>query len=89
MHSSRPQAAFPYQRLLDENGRRSRDDPEFELADTGVFDEGRYFDVELTYAKAAPDDICIRVECFNRAADPAILHVLPTVWFRNTCRASA
>jgi Glycosyl hydrolase family 63 C-terminal domain len=79
-----PQAAFPYQRLTDESGRRSRHDPEFELVDTGIFDDNRYFDVELTYAKGGPEDICIRVQCANRGPDPAPLHVLPTLWFRNT-----
>ena len=79
-----PQAAFPYERLVQENHRRTRLDPEYELVDTGVFDEDRYFDVELTYAKAAPDDICLRIDCTNRGPDPAPLHLLPTVWFRNT-----
>ncbi len=79
-----PQAAFPYERLVEENARRTRADPEFELVDTGVFDGHRYFDVELTYAKVSPDDICLRIDCTNRGPDPAPLHVLPTVWFRNT-----
>ena len=79
-----PQAEFPYDRLVDENRRRDRTDPEFEVLDTGVFDDDRYFDVTLTYAKADPDDICIVVDCANRGPDPAPLHVLPTLWFRNT-----
>ena len=79
-----PQAEFPYERLREENGRRSRRDPEFELADTGVFDGGRTFDVTAEYAKAGPDDILIRVGIANRAPEPATLHLLPTLWFRNT-----
>ncbi|MBP1687207.1 MAG: uncharacterized protein H6Q33_3350 [Deltaproteobacteria bacterium] len=79
-----PQAEFPYGRLVDENRRRGRQAFEFELLDTGVFDNDRYFDVNLEYAKAAPEDILIRVQVTNRGAEPAPLHVLPTVWFRNT-----
>ncbi|MGH9126483.1 MAG: MGH1-like glycoside hydrolase domain-containing protein [Acidimicrobiales bacterium] len=79
-----PQAEFPYQRLVDESRRRSRADPEFELIDTGIFDGDRYFEVELTYAKASPDDLCIRIRCTNVGPDLATLHVLPTLWFRNT-----
>jgi hypothetical protein len=79
-----PQAAFPYDQLVVENRSRDRDQREFELVDTGVFDDGRYFDVELTYAKAAPEDICIRVVATNRGPETAPLHVLPTLWFRNT-----
>jgi len=79
-----PQAAFPYARLRDENRRRTRLDPEFELRDTGVFDQNRFFDVLVEYAKASPEDILIRITAFNRGAEPATLHVLPTVWFRNT-----
>lgn len=79
-----PQAEFPYARLIDENRARGRDRREFELVDTGIFDGGRYFDVEVTYAKADPDDLCIRIDCTNRGPDPAPLHVLPTLWFRNT-----
>jgi hypothetical protein len=79
-----PQAEFPYPRLVDENRRRSRHDPEFELADTGVFDDGRYFDVVAEYAKAAPEDILVRVTVTNRGPDAAPLHLLPTLWFRNT-----
>jgi hypothetical protein len=79
-----PQAAFPYAQLVEENRRRGRDDFEFELLDTGVFAGDRYFDVFVEYAKAAPDDLLIVVEVVNRGPDPAPLHVLPTVWFRNT-----
>ncbi len=79
-----PQAEFPYDRLLEENRRRTRLDPEFELADTGVFEEGRYFDVITEYAKAAPDDILVRITAANRGPEPAVLHLLPTLWFRNT-----
>ncbi len=79
-----PQAAFPYQALVDENGRRGRAEPEFELGETGVFDDGRYFDVLVTYAKASPDDLCIVIEVTNRGDQPATIHVLPTLWFRNT-----
>src|SRR6266566_1545259 len=79
-----PQAAFPYQRLIDENRRRSRQDPEYELLDTGVFDGNRYVDVFVEYAKAAPEDILIRVRAVNRGPEPAILYLLPTIWFRNT-----
>jgi mannosylglycerate hydrolase MGH1-like protein len=79
-----PQAAFPYADLVAENRRRGKDDPEYELADTGVFDGDRYFDVVAEYAKAGPDDILIQVTVSNRGPEPAPLHVLPTLWFRNT-----
>ncbi len=79
-----PQAAFPYERLVQENARRTRDDPEYELIDTGVFAENRYFDVFAEYAKAAPDDILIRITVANRGPDHARLHLLPTLWYRNT-----
>ena len=78
-----PQAAFPYGTLVRENARRTRQDPEFELAETGVFAASRYFDVEIEYAKAEPEDILIRVTVTNRGPDDARLHVLPTIWFRN------
>jgi hypothetical protein len=78
-----PQAEFPYARLLDENRKRSKQKPEFELADAGVFDEGRYFDVRVTAAKAAPEDLLIRIEATNRGPEAAALHVLPQLWFRN------
>src|SRR5438876_4098977 len=79
-----PQAAFPYQQLIDENRRRSRQDPEYELLDTGVFDGNRYFDVFVEYAKVAPEDILIRIRAINRGTQPATLYLLPTLWFRNT-----
>ena len=79
-----PQAEYPYARLVEENRRRGRHDPEFELLDTGLFDGNRYFDVSAEYAKAAPDDILIRITAANRSPEPAILHLLPTLWFRNT-----
>ncbi len=79
-----PQAAFPYEWLVQENARRGRTQPEFELLDTGVFAENRYFDVTVEYAKAATDDILVRVTAVNRGPEPAALHLLPTLWFRNT-----
>ncbi len=79
-----PQAEFPYAALVAENRRRGRRDPEYELADTGVFDGGRYFDVEVEYAKASPDDVLVRITAANRGPEPAELHVLPQLWFRNT-----
>jgi Glycosyl hydrolase family 63 C-terminal domain len=79
-----PQAEFPYTQLVEENRRRSRLEPEFELADTGIFNGNRYFDVFAEYAKNSPDDILIRVTVVNRGPDAAKLHLLPTVWFRNT-----
>jgi mannosylglycerate hydrolase MGH1-like protein len=79
-----PQVEFPYGRLLEENRRRGRKQPEFELIETGVFDEDRYFDVLAEYAKAAHDDILIRVTVSNRGPESARLHLLPTLWFRNT-----
>jgi hypothetical protein len=79
-----PHRAFPYDRLVAENARRGRGDPEFEIDDTGIFDERRYFDVFVEYAKAGPDDILIRVTCANRGPDPAALHLLPTLWHRNS-----
>src|SRR6185503_9411897 len=78
-----PQSEFPYQRLVEENRRRGREQSEFELTDTGVFDENRYFDVFAEYAKGGPDDILIRLTLANRGPAPATLHVLPTLWFRN------
>jgi hypothetical protein len=79
-----PQAEFPYTRLLEENRRRSRDHLEFELTDTGVFNEQKYFDIYAEYAKASPDDILIRLTVANRGPEKAVLHLLPTLWFRNT-----
>ncbi|MDQ3907225.1 MAG: glucosidase, partial [Acidobacteriota bacterium] len=79
-----PQGGFPYQRLIEENRARGRDGGEFEIADAGVFDEGRYFDVTVEYAKGAPNDVLIRLTISNRASEAAAIHVLPTIWFRNT-----
>ncbi len=79
-----PQAAYPYDRLVAENRRRGRDSLEFELIETGVFDNGRYFDVFVEYAKAAPEEILIRIQAVNRGPETAELHLLPTLWFRNT-----
>jgi hypothetical protein len=79
-----PQRQFPYAQLIDENRRRGKDDPEFELIDTGVFDDNRYFDVVTEYAKRSPSDILIRITVHNRGPETADVHVLPQLWFRNT-----
>jgi hypothetical protein len=79
-----PHAAFPYDRLVEENRRRGRDVPEYELLDTGVFDDDRYFDVLVEYAKVTPEDVIIVLSATNRGPDEAPLHLLPTLWFRNT-----
>src|SRR5438105_5865007 len=79
-----PQRAFPYADLAAENRRRGRGEPEYELIDTGVFTEDRYFDVFDEYAKVDAEDILIRITAANRGPEPAPLHVLPTLWFRNT-----
>ncbi len=79
-----PQAEFPYRRLIEENRNRDGQGPEHELLDTGAFDGDRYFDVFVEYAKASPDDICIRIKAFNRGPEAAPLHILPHLWFRNT-----
>src|SRR5271165_5278595 len=79
-----PQATFPYNTLIEENRRRGKTEPEFELIDTGVFDGNRYFDVEIEYAKADVDDILMQVTIHNRAEEAAPLHVLPQLWARNT-----
>ncbi len=78
-----PQAAFPYGDLLETNGRRNRNEMEYELLDTGVFKDDRYFDVFVEYAKAGPDDILVKITAVNRGPDAAELHLLPTLWFRN------
>jgi hypothetical protein len=78
-----PQCEYPYQQLIEEN-RSRQNDREFELLDTGIFDDNRYFDIFVEYAKAGPDDICIRIEIFNRGPETAELHVMPHLWFRNT-----
>ena len=79
-----PQTAFPYQDLVEENGRRGKHDPEYELLDTGAFDDDRYWVVEVDYVKADVDDIVMVVRATNAGPDAATLHVLPTAWFRNT-----
>jgi hypothetical protein len=79
-----PQSAFPYARLVEENRQRGKQGGEFELMDTGIFDEDRYFDVFVEYAKAGPEDILMRITIHNRGPDEAVIHVLPQLWFRNT-----
>jgi hypothetical protein len=79
-----PQAAFPYAWLVEENRRRGKGQPEFELLDTGVFDDDRYFDVFVEYAKAGPEDVLMRITAHNRGPDAATLHLLPQLWLRNT-----
>jgi len=79
-----PQAEYPYAKLVEENARRTRHEREYDLMDTGVFDEDRYFDVFVEYAKAGTDDICILLRAVNRGPEAAELHLLPTLWFRNT-----
>jgi len=79
-----PQQAFPYTQLVEENQKRGYHDPEFELADTGIFDNNQYTDVFVEYAKQTDEDILIQVSIVNRAAEPKTLHLLPTLWFRNT-----
>ncbi len=79
-----PQAEFPYAQLVAENRRRGKSDLEFELADTGVFDSERYFDVFAEYSKKSPDDILIRITVVNRGPEAAAIYLLPTLWFRNT-----
>jgi hypothetical protein len=79
-----PQQEYPYQLLVEENARRSRQEEEYELMDTGIFNEDKYFDVFVEYAKAGTDDILVKITIHNRSVDTAALHVLPTAWFRNT-----
>jgi len=79
-----PQAAYPYARLVEENARRGRHEPAFNLQDAGVFEQGRYWDVEVLYAKTSPDEIHVRILASNRGPDTATLDILPTLWFRNT-----
>ena len=83
-----PQAAFPYQRLVQENARRSRDEPEFELLDTGVFNDNRFWSVDVAYAKATPTEVLARITIENHGPEEATLSVLPTLWFRNTWQVS-
>jgi len=79
-----PQQAFPYAQLREQNARRTRQEPEFELLDTGIFDENRYFDVFIEYAKAGPEDVLLQLTVHNRGPEMATLHVLPQAWYRNT-----
>jgi len=79
-----PQVAYPYADLVAENQRRGREAMEYELLDTGIFDDNRYFDVFVEYAKANPEDLLIQIEVVNRGPEAATLHLLPTLWFRNT-----
>ncbi|MGA2924705.1 MAG: glucosidase [Solirubrobacteraceae bacterium] len=79
-----PQAEYPYQRLIDENRGRSKLEPEFELVDTGIFDDGRYWEITVDYAKASPEELLVVLTARNAGPDPATLDVLPTLWFRNT-----
>src|SRR6476620_6257875 len=79
-----PQAEFPYEHLVKENKRRTRLDAEYELADAGVFNENRYFDIEVEYAKHEPEDLLVRIGVTNRGPEAAPICVLPTLWFRNT-----
>jgi hypothetical protein len=79
-----PQAAYPYQTIIESNRTRDKQAPEYELLDTGIFDQDRYFDVFVEYAKAEPEDILIQITVCNRGPEPAEIHVLPTLWFRNT-----
>ena len=78
-----PQAAYPYDDLVSTNRQRNRDEMEYELIDTGVFNDDRYFDVFVEYAKSSPEDILVQITVINRGANAAELHVLPTLWFRN------
>ncbi|MGH9819533.1 MAG: MGH1-like glycoside hydrolase domain-containing protein, partial [Pyrinomonadaceae bacterium] len=78
-----PQAAFPYDDLYKQNAARDKSQPEYELIDTGIFKDDEYFDIFIEYAKGGVDDICIKITAFNRSAEAAPLHLLPTIWFRN------
>ena len=79
-----PQTEFPYARLVDENHARGKHEPEFELVDTGVFDDGRYWEITVDYAKASPEDLLVQIRVRNVCPEPASIDVLPTLWFRNT-----
>src|SRR6266850_2891517 len=79
-----PQAAYPYEKLVAENRRRDKHQFEYELLDTGVLQDNRYFDVVVEYAKAAPEDLLIRISLLNRGPEAALIHLLPTLWFRNS-----
>jgi len=84
MNYKYPQAAYPYEGLVEENRRRTRMDPEYEIWDTGAFAENRFFDIQIAYAKATPTDLHIEVTVTNQGPEAATLHLLPTLWFRNT-----
>lgn len=79
-----PQAEYPYAKLIEENQKLTSRDKEYELVDTGIFSDNRYFDIFIEYAKASSEDICIKIEAFNRGPDEASLHIIPHLWFRNT-----
>ena len=79
-----PQQEYPYRELVEKNRKRSREELEYELLDAGVFDQNRYFDVFVEYAKVDPEDLLIRISVHNRGPEEATLHLLPTLWFRNT-----
>lgn len=79
-----PQSEYPYKNLLDENYKRDKSQPEYELLDTGIFNDDKYFDIFIEYAKDDADDICVKITAHNRGKEAAPLHILPTVWFRNT-----
>jgi hypothetical protein len=79
-----PQSEFPYEKLYEENRRRSKQEPEYELLDTGAFDQNRYWDVSVEYAKADAEELLIQIRVTNRGAEPSEIHLLPTIWFRNT-----
>jgi hypothetical protein len=79
-----PQGRFPYEALVEENRRRGRQEAEYELVDTGIFEGNRYFDVFVEYAKGSPNDVLISITITNRGPEPAVLHLLPTLWYRNT-----
>lgn len=78
------QCAYPYQELIEQNAARGRLQPEYELLDTGAFDDGRYWITEVHYAKAGPDDLLMQISVTNAGPEQATVHVLPTAWFRNT-----
>ncbi len=79
-----PQQEYPYAQLLEENNRRGKMDPEYEIQDTGIFNENKYFDVFIEYAKSSAEDILLKITVFNRGPEAAAIHVLPNIWFRNT-----
>ncbi len=79
-----PQNKFPYSELIEENRKRGKSDPEFELMDTGIFDDDKYFDIFIEYAKASEENILIKITAFNRAKEEAVLNIIPQIWFRNT-----